>query len=133
MPNITRHCISVSRPLVLVMAGALPLQVVSIFIDWRQKQGQAVAIIAVIREAMVAAGMLDELLSVLVKHIEGGETITLKVKPSDSIATVKAIIWERKRIPPDQLRAGLGPASRTMPWAWRGPWMCLLLAIFDSH
>ena len=53
MPNITRHCISVSRPLVLVMAGALPLQVVSIFIDWRQKQGQAVAINGATRQRAI--------------------------------------------------------------------------------
>ena len=43
LQNITKHYISVSRPLVLVIAGALSLQVVNIFIDRRRKQGQTVA------------------------------------------------------------------------------------------
>ena len=47
------HYISVSRPLVVVMAGALALQVVNIFIDWRQKQGQTVAINGATRQRAI--------------------------------------------------------------------------------
>ena len=53
LQNITKHYISVSRPLVLVMAGALSLQVVNIFIDWRQKQGQTVAINSATRQRAI--------------------------------------------------------------------------------
>ena len=46
---------------------------------------------------------------------------------------VREILSVKKAdIRPTSCGPGLGP-SRTMPWAWCGPWMCLLLAIFDSH